>query len=578
MQIQVTDDFKECLLLNDIRGHHPKYDPDVFIARSFAKEENIESFQGELKERVNIIAFLIPKEQKNQVLEKFSHDELCDRGQSYFESDGRYITGETFEENGINFEIIANDRSFGGLDLAYYEPTDRMISYLKLHHEGNNWTNPFTEETIVKTGGKTRGWEPHDAYLSVQKSELIDYLAARRSGLLILKYSERTFKTPNELIGLPKPFNIKPTNNVRQELIINRDHLDRNNCMYFSRLWESFWMDPASHPRRWDSKHVQELGNIPFVSSNGEMTAYNQEDRDNYFKIISFKPTLINNFLSMPHSRAEFFSLSNLNLRYADGSYLQGCINREGQFQAFFGLIAKLDDAKQRTLVSFSEPEKAKPSDEYFQTTISAQFPEVRSFNWIISNCLREVNSIWEKKFGETLLLCPAEDVFPISILIGPTSSDFNDLADIMLEIQKLVIPESNIKNIKKDLDYSSSAQDRDSYGKMRSIAYTRLLFRVNMPDKNDGASYILNVINNLRNCKGHPNDVVEVLGKHSIPATSPRAAYLHIMAEWCCFLLAFKNLTEKVLEVTAETPRQTIKNPWLQLQIAQDYFKTPFR
>lgn len=62
MQIQVSDKFQECLLLNDIRDYHPEYDPHVFIARSFLKKENIERFQGELEEYIGIVAFLIPKQ------------------------------------------------------------------------------------------------------------------------------------------------------------------------------------------------------------------------------------------------------------------------------------------------------------------------------------------------------------------------------------------------------------------------------------------------------------------------------------------------------------------------------------
>ena len=570
----MRNEFQKFLLLDDIRDCHPADEPYVVIARSSRKKEKINQPQGEVEDYIGIRAFLVPKEQKNQVLGKFSHEEFSYAGQSYFEDNGRYVTGETFEDNGVNFEIIVNNRTFDGLNLDYYEPTDRMVTYLKLHQNGKNWINPYTNEDIIKTGGTTMDWEPHETYLCVRKSELIDYLAARRCGLLLLKYSGRLLKTPVELIGLPEPFDAKQTKYGRQSLGINKSLSNRKNYEYFSRLWESFWIDPASHPRRWDAKLTQEFENgISFMRSNGEMTTYKQGG-DQYFELLSFNPSLIKNFLSQPHNRIEFFGLTILNLYYADGFCLQGCINREGQFQTFFGLVAELDYLKQQRLTSFSEPQKAEPSYEYIQTNIHAQWPETREFNWTLFNCLREVNSPWEKKFGETLFLSPAEDKIPSIILIGPVSHEFYELADIMLELRKSVINDSEIENIKKNLNYSSF-DSSINYEKIKSIGFTRLLFGVNGSDRMEHESYILKVIDDLRNCKGHPKDVEKVLKKFSIPATLPRTSFLYIMAEFCGFLLAFKTLTEKVLGVTVETPRQEeIENPWLQLQIARKYFQ----
>jgi hypothetical protein len=403
-------------------------------------------------------------------------------------------------------------------------------------------------------------------------------LAARRCGLWVLKYSERKLETPIELIGLPEPFNDKETKHGRQSWIIDRSPLNQDNFMYFPRLWESFWIDPASRPRRWDARSPEEFKNgVQFVLGDGEVATYKQGSKNRYFELLSFKLPLFKNFLSMPNSRIEFSCLSNLTLYYADASYLNGCINREGQFQAFFGLVAKLDIEKQRQLVAFSEPQKAKPSYEYIRTNIKGQFPETRPFNCTLCHCLKEVNLPWTKKFGETLLLSPAEREIPILTLIGPTSDDFNELADNMLEFQKSLIPEFKIENIKTQLDYDSLAPNVESYKKMRSIGFTRLFFRANRHDQADGESYILVAINELRNCKGHPKNTEEVLKKFKIPATSPRTAFLYIMSKFCDFLLAFKTLTEKVLRVTIEMPRQRIEDPWLQLQIARKYFLNPF-
>lgn len=571
------DEFQKFLLLDDVRDYHPANDAYVFVARSLLNRKKIEQIQGELEEFIGIKAFLVSIEQKNILRGKFSYENFTYAGRSYFENDGHYITGETFEYDNFNFEIIVNDRSFNGLDLSYYEPTDRLVIYLNLHRKENEWINPYTEEIIIKTGDSIRSWEPHDSYVSIRKSELIDYLAARRCGLVLFKYVRRSLYTPFEFIGLPTPFNDKQTKYGRQSWVIDRSPTNRDSNMYFSQLWESFWIEPASSPRRWDAQPPEEFKDgVPFLLGNGELTTYKQDEKDRYFELLSFKPSLFKSFLSLPNNKIVFSCLSNLTLHYADASYLDGCINHEGQFQVFFGLVAKLDVEKQRQLRAFSEPMKAKPSYEYIRTYINAQVPETMPLILTLSNCLRDINFLWQRKFGETLLLNIVEDALPISILIGPTSNDFDELADVMLELQKALIPESKIDNIKKQLNYAPYASDPRSYKEMRSIGYIRLFFRINKSDKTEGESYILKVINQLRNCKGHPKNIDKVLIDFSIPATSPRASFLYIMAEFCTFLLAFKTLTERVLGVTIKS-LGNIEDPWRQLKISRNYFLNPF-
>jgi hypothetical protein len=539
------------------------------------RKMHLTEFRGELREFIGVRAFLTPTSQKDAVAGKFSYEEFSDAGKSYFD-DGNYVTGEIFERDGINFETIANDRFFEGLDLSYYEPTDRLIIYLNLHREGNTWINPHTKDVIIKTGDTTGDWEPHDAYVSVRQSELIDYLAARKCGLLLLRYSERILDTPIELIGIPEPFNYKPTKHGRLSWIVDKSPSNPDMNTYFSRLWESFWIDQAARPRRWDARYPEEAEDkVRFTLKNGELGTYKGEE--SYFEILSFKPVLFKNFLSMPNNRIQFFCLSNLDLVYADASQLVGCINREGQFQAFFGQVVNLDTEKQRQLAAFSEPQKAKPSYEYIRTNIDALFPETMPLNWTLSKCLEEINSHWHKLFREALLLTPKENEIPASTIIGPTSNDFDELADIMMELQKLIIPESKIEKIKEKLNYASHVTSINEYEEMGSIAFTRLFFRVNRSDHKDGESYILKTINQLRNCKGHPRDTLRVIESFNMPRGSPRASFLFVMSELCNFLIAFKTLTENALQVKGTVREERETDPFYQLHLARGYFLKPF-
>jgi hypothetical protein len=578
MQFKVSEKFKNYLFLEDFITHKPEYDPLITIALSKSAKEFKKEINGEFEESIMLRAFLVPKKQKKIAIgRKFNISEISD-GRDFFDDDGNYNPGETFvdEESGVNFEIIVNVHTFEGIEksLYYFEPTDRLIRYLRLHRENDKWINPQTGDSIIEKEDKQEG-AGHLKLLKIRKSELIDYLAARKCGLLLLRYAERMITTPTELVGLPKSFEKKRMKNGRMDWIAEDDPANPQNKLYFSRLWDSFWIDPAKKPRRWDAEsHEERKNTVSFQQEDGEYTTYTDAG-ENFFKIISFHPSLFRSFLSSPNNKIKFYSISTLGLEYSDGTLLDGCINREGQFQVFFGDIDKnLDVAKQRKLAGYSEPLKAKISSEYCRTKREGMFPKTTPFKWTVCKSLDEINTLWTDKFGKSLLLSPKEDNFKDHLLIGPTSHDIYELVDIMLEIRKLIIPDYKIDKIKNQLNYSSLASDKNLYKNLLSIGFTKLFFKANRKDGTEGESYILSLINELRQCKGHIKDPNKVLSQYNIKEGNPRKLFLFIMKEICGFLIAFKSLTEKNFSQKTATKERI--DPWNQLKLAQNYFKTP--
>ena len=107
---------------------------------------------------------------------------------------------------------------------------------------------------------------------------------------------------------------------------------------------------------------------VPFQLGNGESSTYNQGGKDRYFGSYFLQPKIYKYLLSSPYNKIKFTGLSILNLSFADASSLTMCINKEGQFQTYFGFIKKNIDAnKQKLLTTFSEPQKAKISAEFYR-------------------------------------------------------------------------------------------------------------------------------------------------------------------------------------------------------------------
>jgi hypothetical protein len=383
----------------------------------------------------------------------------------------------------------------------------------------------------------------------------------------------RILETPARLVGLPAPFE-RDTAHGRHTWSIGEAPLRPGTRTYSSCLWESFWIPPASKPRRWDAELPREFKDgVPFVLADGETSTYGQ-GRDRYFDLLSFRPEVLGSLSALPGNRAEWDCLTCCHLRYSDGYHLDLCLNSEGQIQSFFGLVAKLDVDKQRHLSAYSEPQKAKPSYEFTRTLLEAQWCETRSLGWTLSQAVREVNAPWRDRFGEGLLLDCEETDLPD--ILGPVGTDFDGLTDVMLDLRKALIPEGNIDAIKTGLDLSGAGVS--AYEEMKSIAYTRLLFRRYRSDGEEGAAPVLTTINELRQCKGHPKDVADVLDRCDLDKRSPRIAYLSVIEKLCRFLAEFRTITEQALGVgVGEEGREAFEDPWRQLKIVAAYCQDPF-
>lgn len=138
----ISEALRSHLLLENFKGHSPEGMPYVTLACASSQETETDDFEGRLKEFCGIQAYLVPLPQRHLVEAKYQYNSFPFAGETHFDDDGTYHPAETFEEDGVLFEIVVSDRHFVEQGMKYFEPTDRLVKYLNLHREEGQWIDP----------------------------------------------------------------------------------------------------------------------------------------------------------------------------------------------------------------------------------------------------------------------------------------------------------------------------------------------------------------------------------------------------------------------------------------------------
>jgi len=530
------------LQMEDVLGRRPEADPYVFVSRSQITTKHIAAFQGKFCTYTGVKSFLIDQKHKADYAGKVQFDQIHGSARDYFDENGRYVFDESFEDSGVILEPITRRISFEGLSLTYSEPTERLQKYLRLHRSGadRKWINPWTDEVIIKTGDPTSSWDDHDEFMSVRRSELLDYLAARQKGLLVLRYADQRLDSDLVFNGLPKdkegttPFG-------RWTQFTGESHF-QSKQLYMRRSWESFWIDPPAEPKRRDGRRKDARDAVTYTLSDGEKGTF-REEKD-FFRSVSFNSHGVMSLGKKLNHSIEYDSLTTFTLKFPEGDYIHGSINLAGQFQAWLGDLAKQDKTIQDQLAPISEPESARLSKDFIDAQIYAEFPSSRPVAWTLSQVLRDLNQSWSDTFGEVLLLSPKEE--ELTDPVGPSSGDPEELADYAMTLRKAIVPEGKIETIKAKINFESKAPSPQAYKEIRSIAYLRILFKEITND--DSPVRALGIINDLRQAKGHPKKIKEEVKHIGFKADTYRKNYFEMLILLIDFIIEFRGVTEKVL------------------------------
>jgi hypothetical protein len=470
------------LQMPDVVDRRPVRDAYVYVARSMSKKTDLTKLPGELEEYIGVRAFLVKADNRGDCEGKLQFDQLDFVEDGTFDEHGNYDPSEVFEENGVELELIARHRGFDGLGQYHYEPLERLIVYLRLQREGPHWIDPYSHDEIIRVGDEDITWDPHDAFVSVRLAELKDYLAARQRGLLVARYADRKLITPVQLPNAEEAFASRAVQDGRASWIIEPDFRAAGSFLYFFRLWQSFWIDPASEASRFRRRPTREFNDgVEVTLHDGEVGTFGPDD-SKYFEVISLNPAVVPSFLAGRNNRLDWHCLTNFSFDFAKGSDLEACINGEGQIQAFFGRVAKLSVEQQRTIAAFSEPMKAPPSREFIRVYIDGQFLETRTWQWTLSNAITRLNELWSANAGEPIFAQPREEQIPD--LLGPVPDDIEELCDVALRLQRELLTDTPLATIKAAIDLSADADTPGNYLNMKSIGYITLALKRFSPEQ----------------------------------------------------------------------------------------------
>lgn len=400
------------LTFEDVINSDPNIEPYVILEGSESTQPDTYKQLAMYAKVTRISTIMISQDLKDRAMDEIQHYSLPTFSNGSFEhpEEGKWIynTDESWEYNeGLEIEPLLVNRYWPGLGISFIEPTQRLILYLNLLKKDNSWIDPYNEEVIIDVETENKN-EDEVSYriekIKIKIDYLKDYLAARNSGLLFIKFSLRGLIFSDES-EIPDLENTEEVPNGRWNFYSSKYLAKKdNNHWAEAELRQNFWIEPYNEPRRDDAHPRGEfVGGVKFVSKDGHEEEYDADagHKGGYFELISFKPELMEVFTSRNNFDYEDYTKETLGLIFPNGESLTVGINPSGQIQSFWGPIAKLSKKYQQILARYSEPWKEKiPEDhEYWRTNIHGKFPITKPTKTTIQEKKTNVNQYFNDKF-----------------------------------------------------------------------------------------------------------------------------------------------------------------------------------
>ncbi len=527
----------------DMIHHSPNSEPFVILGGyetwTHLKLKDI----GLDSEFIGYRSFMINIEDRVEAFNSLDYSDISSFETGYFDEDSsgrrKYITGESWEHHtGLTVEPLYINRQWPGLDLFSYDPSQRMVLYLNLMNNGDEWTDPYKHECVMRHVNKEEeidGAKHRVRRIEIKIDYLKDYLAARGAGLFIARYARRTvlFELPEQV---PMKSEYMDIPNGIWSFLSSNDHPALTRIAPWKTLGESeirqkFWIEPFPQPRRWDARKRSEFeGGVVYTLYDGTKEKYNveKEHKEDYFKLISFNPRIMEIFLSRPHFDYEEYSRETMGLNFPNGETLHVGINPSGQIQAWWGQVAKISKEYQELLAPYSEPwkEKLDATHDYIRVTIHGNWPETKPLKKTLQDLKTEINKYFLSKIGETFFNQDSS-IKDLKRVYEPYEVELYHLLDIMAQLDKWLFSEKRPNRIIEYYKLDKEVDDKSSLSKIKSLVSLKLLLKKFFGhEEAENRTRVLKTIKDLRHCKAHFKDLSKVLRKYDLEDESPREIY----------------------------------------------------
>lgn len=531
------------LKFEDMIHHNPNSEPFVILGGYEAWTPSKLKDIGLDSEFISYRSFMINVEDRAEAFNCLDYSDISSFETGYFDEDSsgkrKYITGESWEHHtGLTVEPLYVNRQWSGLNLFSYEPSQRMILYLNLMNNCDEWTDPYKHECVIRYINKEE--EIEDTKHKVKRIDikidyLKDYLAARGSGLFITRFARRIilFESPKQI---PMKSEYIDIHNGNRSFLSTNDNtalsmIAPGKILGDSEIRQKFWIEPFPQPRRWDAcKRAEFEGGIVYTLNDGTKGKYNVEKghEEDYFKLISFNPRIIEIFLSRPHFDYEEYSRETMGLRFPNGETLHVGINPSGQIQAWWGQIAKLSKEYQELLAPHSESWKKKldATHDYIRVTIHGNFPETKPLRKMLQDLKTEINNYFLTKTGDTFFNQDSS-VKDLKRVYEPYEVEPYQLLDTMEQLDKWLFSEKRPDRIIEYYKIDEVIEDKNTLSKIKSLVSLNLLLKKYFGEQEaESRTRVLKTIKELRQCKAHFKDLSKVLRKYNLEDQSPREIY----------------------------------------------------
>lgn len=428
------------------------YDKSVWIPLLSSQVLNKQGeigYEGYIEEFLGAVSIMFPEEKRQEALKINWSDVSLGHDNRPYADEGGYKEAGNFEHytNGLagKYLVLQQYFDYGGEKPEWHLSQDIVLA-LGLWKKGDNWFLP--KENYLKVACLKRNAEGRPVCLEIRAEHLKDYLAARKSGILLSRFHSRRIITPDcSKIGWKeddKQTEIKeqhrwegrcyaihegscsPYGSQMAVFHMGRSDVDykedvptyglptddnvwsdkktlnyKGRKLYYvsGELWKTEWVTPALKSPRVRGDKIEST--VPFIVDNTGNTLCSAELEESG-RYLWFKPTLVQTILGYPKAILGWYTEDTGQLGLM-GRGVHFGINSEGFINVYAKDIALLPEDDKKIWVSHNISPEGGVSKELLQSQMEARPANTQAAEVLLIQSMKYLDQTFDKKWNNKL-------------------------------------------------------------------------------------------------------------------------------------------------------------------------------